>query len=150
VRPGIPTCAATWLRKGAKSPFGNELTAEDVKWSLDRGIKRSSIIRFFLFDSSNFRKENTVEVLDPSTVRIHFVTPTAFNQGVFTHLQFQIVDSKTVSRNATSKDEGGAWLQRNRSRSSRAALQSPSASPRANVKPCSTASSRHSPIRSTV
>ncbi|MBM3506067.1 MAG: hypothetical protein FJX65_19740, partial [Alphaproteobacteria bacterium] len=101
------------LRKGVKSPAGNEMTAEDVKWSLDRGIKASGIIRFFLFSSSDFRPENTVEAVDASTVRIHFKTPTIFDLSVFAYLYFQILDSKTVLANAAGGDGGAAFLQKN-------------------------------------
>lgn len=99
------------LRPGAKSPYGNELSADDVKWSLERAAKLSGAARFFLHTSSDFRKENMVEVVDPRTVRVHFNSPTIYDLGVFTHLQFQIVDSKTVLKNATADDPtGGSWL----------------------------------------
>lgn len=102
------------LRAGAKSPFGNELTADDVKWSLERAAKLSGAARFFLFTSSDFRQENLVEVVDPRTVRVHFKSPTIYDLGVFTHLQFNIFDSKTVLKNATTEDPTGtAWLGKN-------------------------------------
>jgi len=102
------------LRAGAKSPQGNELSADDVKWSLERAAKLSGAARFFLFTSSDFRQENMVEVVDPRTVRVHFKSPTIYDLGVFTHLQFQIIDSKTVLKNATAEDPtGAAWLAKN-------------------------------------
>lgn len=74
----------------------------------------SGAARFFLFTSSDFRQENLVEVVDPRTVRVHFKSPTIYDLGVFTHLQFQIIDSKTVLKNATAEDPtGAAWLAKN-------------------------------------
>ncbi|MSO65424.1 MAG: ABC transporter substrate-binding protein [Alphaproteobacteria bacterium] len=101
------------LRKGVKSPAGNEMTATDVKWSLDRAIKLASIVRFLMFDINSFR-EDPIEIVDPLTVRVHLKAPTIFDFAVFTWNQIQIHDSKTVLANATAEDPlGNGWLAKN-------------------------------------
>lgn len=101
------------LRRGVKSAAGNELTAADVKWSLDRAIKLASIVRFLMFDVNAFR-EDPVEVVDARTVRVHLKAPTIFDFIIFTWPQIQIHDSQTVKKNAAANDEwGNAFLARN-------------------------------------
>lgn len=102
------------LRPGVKSSYGNEMTAEDVKWSLDRAVALASTVRFLMFDANSFAKENTFEVVDPLTLRVHYETETIFDLAVFTWSQTQILDSKKVLENATADDPwGSAWLTKN-------------------------------------
>ncbi|MBM3504537.1 MAG: hypothetical protein FJX65_11750 [Alphaproteobacteria bacterium] len=101
------------LRRGVKSAAGNEMTAADVKWSLDRAVKLASIVRFLMFDVNSFRKEDTFEVVDPYTLRIHINQPTIFDFVTFTWSQAQIHDSKTVIPKAVGDDLGTGWLAKN-------------------------------------
>lgn len=102
------------LRQGVKSSFGNELMAEDVKWSLDRGLKQSSVLRFLAFDMNSYRKDDPVEIVDPRTIRIHLDKQTIFDLVIFHWSQFQIFDTKEVLKHATEEDPlATAWLARN-------------------------------------
>jgi peptide/nickel transport system substrate-binding protein len=102
------------LRAGVKSAAGNEMTAEDVKWSIDRGLALASIARFLINDASRFRKENPVEIVDPLTVRIHFDQPSIFQLVVFTWSQLQILDKKAVEPHITADDPWGSkWVNLN-------------------------------------
>jgi peptide/nickel transport system substrate-binding protein len=64
-----PTTWEVKLRPGVKFHNGEEFTAESVKWSLER-VKASGMRA-----SSNFRPIERVEVVDPSTVRVHTSKP---------------------------------------------------------------------------
>jgi len=102
------------LRKGVKSAFGNEMTAEDVKWSIDRGLKQSSVMRFLAFDMNSYRKEDPVEIVDPHTVRIHIEKPTIFDYVILHWSQYQIYDSTEVKKHVTDEDPLAlAWLAKN-------------------------------------
>lgn len=102
------------LRKGVKSSFGNEMTAEDVKWSVDRGLKQSSVMRFLAFDMNSYSKPDPVEIVDPYTIRIHLERETIFDLVIFHWSQYQIYDSKEVLRHATTEDPlATAWLAKN-------------------------------------
>ncbi|WP_029075962.1 ABC transporter substrate-binding protein [Kaistia adipata] len=102
------------LRKGVKSSFGNEMTAEDVKWSLDRGLKQSSVLRFLAFDMNSYRKDDPIEIVDPHTIRVHLDQKTIFDLVIFHWSQFQIFDSTEVRKHATEEDPLAlAWLAKN-------------------------------------
>ena len=101
------------LRRGVMSPYGNEMTAEDVKWSIDRGLKQASVVRFLAFNVNSF-EEDPVEIVDPYTVRIRIKEPTIFDFVVFQWTQFQIYDSTEVLKHATADDPlATGWLAKN-------------------------------------
>lgn len=101
------------LRKGVKSPFGNEMTAEDVKWSVDRGLKQSSVMRFLAFDMNSYR-EDPVEIVDPYTIRVHLKERTIFDFVIFHWSQYQIYDKTEVLKHTTADDPLAlAWLAKN-------------------------------------
>jgi peptide/nickel transport system substrate-binding protein len=102
------------LRQSVKSSFGNEMTAEDVKWSLDRGLKQSSVLRFLAFDMNSYRKDDPVEIVDPKTIRVHLDKKTIFDLVIFHWSQFQIFDTKEVLSHATAEDPlATVWLAKN-------------------------------------
>ena len=97
------------LRKGIKSNFGNELKAEDVKWSLDRARELSSTMRFVMtlakFD------DNAVEVLDDYRVKVNFTEQTNLDLAVFSYFTFMILDSTEIKKHATQDDPWAkAWV----------------------------------------
>lgn len=101
------------LRKGVKSSFGNEMTAEDVKWSVDRGLKQSSVMRFLAFDMNSYR-EDPIEIVDPYTIRVHLEKRTIFDFVIFHWSQYQIYDTTEVLKHATDDDPlATAWLAKN-------------------------------------
>lgn len=102
------------LREGVMSAAGNELTAEDVKWSLDRAIELAGIVRFLMNKVSAFREEDPIEIVDARTIKIHLQSPRIFDFVIFTWSQIQIHDSKTARDHATPDDPWAkAWLANN-------------------------------------
>jgi peptide/nickel transport system substrate-binding protein len=68
------------LHNGLRFPDGSELTADDVKWSIDRSARLGSfLVNDYLKDSDgdNFADEDAVQVIDQHTVRIVLQEPTA-------------------------------------------------------------------------
>lgn len=102
------------LRKGVKSSFGNEMTAEDVKWSLDRSVALSSTSQRFLSVTTLWRKTDPVTIVDDYTVEIHMDVPGALDVAHFTMFSWMIFDSTEAKKHATPDDEWAAtWLQAN-------------------------------------
>lgn len=71
------------LRQGLRFPDGGELTAADVKWSLDRAAvvgSGSYLINSYLKDENedNFADADAVEAVDQYTVRITLREPLAY------------------------------------------------------------------------
>ncbi|MFN8485510.1 MAG: ABC transporter substrate-binding protein [Anaerolineae bacterium] len=122
----VPSLAEKWeispdgktytfnLKKGVKFASGNELTANDVKWSYDRvkGLKGNPS---FLFDTIK-----SVDVKDPNTVVITLDKPDPALLAKMTFMAFAVLDSKTVQgqggvtgADAKDKDQAQKWLDQN-------------------------------------
>lgn len=99
------------LREGVVSAAGNTMTAEDVKWSIDRALDLGAIPRFLVHQAASYRTEETVEIVDPMTIRIHFDSPSIFQLVVFTWSQMQILDKAAVAPHVTEADPWGTeWV----------------------------------------
>jgi peptide/nickel transport system substrate-binding protein len=98
------------LRKGWKSHYGNEFTAADVKWWVERSFALKAIGKFFL-DVGEIASPDAVEVVDDHTVRFHLTQPTrAFPLSLSTFWR-QIPDSTEMKKHASSADPWAtAWL----------------------------------------
>lgn len=107
------------LRSDVKfSPSGNPLTADDVKFSLDR-----------IFDtpgagdlqSNGLQGPKDIHVVDPHTVRLDFTDKSGKPTAVTAILQYEfgqhftsIVDSKVAKQHVTASDKYAAkWLRQN-------------------------------------
>ncbi|WP_319496022.1 ABC transporter substrate-binding protein [uncultured Cohaesibacter sp.] len=101
------------LRQGVKSAAGNEMTAKDVKWSIDRGLKQSPIMRFLAFKIDSFEEE-PVEIVDDYTIRVKTKSRTIFDLVIFHWSQFEIYDSAVVQEHVSDADPVAAeWLKKN-------------------------------------
>jgi peptide/nickel transport system substrate-binding protein len=110
------------LRKGAKFyPSGNDVTADDVKWSFDRTINvPGGFGKFNANLAGIFDAQKQVEVIDPKTVKITFtdsqgnpiLLPASLPSMRFP--QFAIIDSKAVKAKVPADDPWGtAFLKEN-------------------------------------
>ncbi len=97
----------TWirfqLRKGVKSNWGNELTAEDVKWTWDRKFGLKAIGGFYL-STLGLEKPEGVKVEGPYTVSINLDHPNPLLVKLQPNLYAPIYDSKKCKEVATADD----------------------------------------------
>ena len=91
------------LRENVKSPAGNTLTAEDVKWSYDRANALDGVSRF-LFSVANLDTKNLVTVIDPLTVRLNVTRPGPMTLGATLWYSLTIYDSVEAKKHATATD----------------------------------------------
>ena len=108
------------LRRGVMSPAGNEMTAEDVKWSLDRGVAMGRVVRFLNFNAAHFEKGDpdtdpvAFEIVDDYTVKVKIADPTAIDAAIFTYHQHMIFDSTVMKEHVTADDPwAAAYLETN-------------------------------------
>ncbi|MBO9521375.1 MAG: hypothetical protein J7518_07545 [Nocardioidaceae bacterium] len=95
----------------AKSAAGNEITAEDVKWSVERQLEREPFIKSALGFIGQFNVDDLVNVVDEKTVQINALKASSFDVMQFASTLLTIQDSKEVKKHATAKDPWGAdWL----------------------------------------
>ena len=102
------------LREGVKSPAGNEMTSEDVVWSLNFAKSQSASARFLFSNAADFAKENTFEAIDKYTVAVNLNRRTAMDVAIFTLPLVGVMDTKTVLVNSTDADPMALeWLAKN-------------------------------------
>jgi peptide/nickel transport system substrate-binding protein len=95
----------------AKSPYGNTLTSEDVKWSFERALANDFVAQFVL-SVGRVDPENPVEVIDDKTFRLNVTKPNPFVRGVLTLFNLSPLDSKEVKKHATGDDKWASkWLE---------------------------------------
>lgn len=104
------------IRPGIKFHSGNDLTAEDVEFSLERFVKLD-LNPAFVMNQFGLKKENVddmVRVVDPSTVEVELdaaYAPSFFlNCLTFTSV---VVDKKLLLEHEANGDFGHEWLKTN-------------------------------------
>ena len=98
------------LREDAKSPAGNTLTADDVKWSFDRAVALSPPARFLLA-SGNIDVKNPLTVIDAGTVRVNVTRPGSMTLGSLVPYLLGVYDSSEAKKHATDADPWAKeWL----------------------------------------
>lgn len=101
------------LREGVESPYGNELTAEDVKWTVERAFATEAI-GFFFVGTMGLTSPDEVEVVDEYTVRFTPPEPAALLLDLWANEFLAILDSTEMQEHATEDDPwAGEWLSRN-------------------------------------
>ena len=105
----------TFTLKDGKSEWGNELSAEDVKYTILTSIKNVPVVGTSLTNTANLA-EPYVTVIDAKHVKIH-VKPGGYNPmtlGTFARFEMGIQDSKEVAKHVTPSDPyADTWLQTN-------------------------------------
>lgn len=96
------------LKKGLKFHDGNEITAEDVRFSTERVIQMGKAV------AANFKpimKKDAVKVIDQYTCQFNLDKPIGFFIALLPLLS--IVNSKLLRQHDKSGDYGAAWLANN-------------------------------------
>ena len=101
------------LRQGVKfNHTGNEMTAEDVKWSFRRAALHQDRVGGW-FDHAviglyDYGDEETIDdvitVIDDYTIRFDFLYPTPFPLHVLSNVGVTVYDSKVLSQQGTTDD----------------------------------------------
>lgn len=100
------------LRK-LTSQFGNTLTAEDVRWSFDIGMKRQPVMKGTL-KSSGFNVDNLVKVIDEHTLQLNTTALTSYTEESLQNNLFYVHDSTEAKKHVTTEDPtANAWLSKN-------------------------------------
>lgn len=93
------------IRPGITSAAGNELTAEDVKYTIERGIATEFIGAFFNSVILKLDETNPVEVVDEYTFKMNSTVPQAQLISLWTQTYWAgILDSTEVKKHATDDD----------------------------------------------
>jgi peptide/nickel transport system substrate-binding protein len=101
------------LRKGITFPSGNEMTAEDVKWSKDRAFAAPGGNVAGIYQLIGLTKPDQVQVVDKYTVRFEQAHASALTPQIQT-ICLYVYDSKRAKQHATPSDPWAkAWMATN-------------------------------------
>ncbi|MGQ0570885.1 MAG: ABC transporter substrate-binding protein [Armatimonadota bacterium] len=101
------------LRRNVKSAFGNEMTADDVKWSWDRGYELRAT-RLFLGTVAGLAGKDSVQVVNRYTVAFRLQQQSAVVLPTMTLYNTAIIDSTEAKKHAAADDPWARrWLQSN-------------------------------------
>ena len=102
------------LKKGVLSPFGNELTTADVKWSMDRTLALDDTAKFFINQVTDYDLDSFITVVDKYNYRLNIENPTAIDLVVFTWPSWKPIDSVEAKKHASQDDPWAKkWLDNN-------------------------------------
>ena len=102
------------LREGVLSNFGNELTAEDVKWRLDRADALDALGVFHMYDCTGLSSCENVHVEDKYTIAITTDDVSYIADIFYTHILCGIIDSTEAKKHITDADPWASdWLATN-------------------------------------
>lgn len=102
------------LKEGVLSNYGNELTAEDVKWKLDRAEALNAVGYFHMYMPTGLSSSKNVKVENKYLLSITTDNPSYIMDLIFTHVITGIVDSTEAKKHATKDDPWATeWLATN-------------------------------------
>jgi peptide/nickel transport system substrate-binding protein len=101
------------LRKGVKSYWGNELTADDVIWSVQRAFALKAVGTFFL-QVGGVQSASDVKKIDQYTVQYHIKTPTKLFMLTKAYFLAPIYDAVEAKKFVTASDPWASnWISKN-------------------------------------
>jgi peptide/nickel transport system substrate-binding protein len=94
--------------KKAQSQYGNELSSEDVKWSLERANSLGLVgFKGVMYNYGGWDESNVIEIVDDKTFILRQATPSALAEVVTSWVAVKILDSKEILSHATADDAWG-------------------------------------------
>jgi peptide/nickel transport system substrate-binding protein len=100
------------LRPGAKFHDGSPVTAEDVRWSIERALNVKGAAGVMAVGA--LRSADQLKVIDERTFAVSLPAPNRFAISVFSIPFAAIINAKVARQNATAQDPwANEWLKRN-------------------------------------
>ena len=100
------------VRKNVVSPYGNELTADDFKWHMEKAVAQGAIWNFVI-GSTGLKSHEQIDVVDSHTVEFNLPVPNIvffFTQTIYWH----VFDSTEMKKHQTEDDPWSVnWLENN-------------------------------------
>jgi len=121
----VPRLAKSWelsadsrqitfqIRDGVKSPWGNTLSADDVKWTWDRAWALNTVGAFYL-KSVLKMKEPKWEVLNPLAIKLSIPDPSPLLGSLWINMDLGIFDSQEAKKHTKPGDPWARdWVSQN-------------------------------------
>ena len=101
------------LRKGVTSQWGNELTTEDVRYTLERA-KALNGFQLFLWGTAGMTGPENITIIDDYTYEVHLDQPNGLIALIYCHGWSGFIDSTACKEHATESDPyASEWVSRN-------------------------------------
>jgi len=101
------------LPDGLKSPYGNEISSDDVVYTFERVLANDFVFRF-LMGVGSWNIENPITKIDDKTFTVNVTTNVPFTLGTLTWYSGTILDATEVKSHATDDDPWAKeWLSSN-------------------------------------
>ena len=98
---------------GLKSPYGNEISSDDVVYTFERVLANDFVFRF-LMGVGSWNTESPITKIDDKTFTINVVANVPFTLGTLTWYSGTILDATEVKSHATDDDPWAKeWLSSN-------------------------------------
>lgn len=103
------------LRKGVLSSAGNELNADTVMWSFERGWNMQSNFHWYMTQILKITSfEDAFEKVDDYTVKVTIPQPSPLLDRIWVNSDLGIIDAVELQKHVTDDDPwGGRWLSAN-------------------------------------
>ncbi len=97
--------------KDTGSQYGNKLSAEDVKWSVERSFALAPFMADAMGVNGRFDVKRMISIVDEKTVDVHLKEPFPYAVPLLGNNTMPIFDSREAKKHATKKDPWASkWL----------------------------------------
>lgn len=101
------------LRKGVTSQWGNELTTEDVRYTIERAFALNGF-QAFLWGTGGYTSVDNIKVVDDYTYEVNLDSPNGLIALINCHSWTGFIDSTACKEHCTADDPYGTqWVSRN-------------------------------------
>jgi peptide/nickel transport system substrate-binding protein len=92
------------LRKGVKSAAGNEMTADDVMWTFERGWNMKATFYWYMTQILKITDFSAFQKIDDFTVKVTIPHPSLLLDRLWVNNDLGIIDSKDIKKHLTTDD----------------------------------------------
>lgn len=96
------------LRKGVKSAAGNEMTADDVMWTFERGWNMKATFHWYMTQILKIDSFNSFQKIDPYTVKVSIPNPSLLLARLWINNDLGIIDAVEAKKHVTAEDPWAA------------------------------------------
>lgn len=102
------------LRRGVKSYAGNEMTADDVMWTFERGWNLQATFYWYMTQVLKIEDFSAFEKIDDYTVKVTIPNPSPLLEIIWVNNDLGIIDSAEAMKHTTEDDPWASrWLANN-------------------------------------
>lgn len=92
------------LRKGVKSAAGNEMTADDVMWTFERGWNMKATFHWYMTQILKIESFDSFQKIDDYTVKVSIPHPSLLLARLWINNDLGIIDSTEAKKHITKDD----------------------------------------------